>query len=176
MRIKIGKGKGVSKTLHLHKQAVVRKLLILGEGLTGFIILRWWWNIVSPVHLTPWCTRPASRDPQWSQNVGLLYVWTLNLWGSINYKHKNNNKRHVLYASNKMSSKQEVLRKKKQGTKKSMGKTILRGFKCCPIAKRHWCNNIFARHHNLLADNQNRWNGLEKHALDMYIQASGKRH
>lgn len=27
----------------------------------------------------PWCMRPYSRDPQWSQKVGLEYVCTLNL-------------------------------------------------------------------------------------------------
>lgn len=30
-------------------------------------------------HFIPWWMRPYSRDPQWSQKVGLPYVWILNL-------------------------------------------------------------------------------------------------
>lgn len=30
-------------------------------------------------HFIPWCMSPYSREPQWSQNVGLEYVCTLNL-------------------------------------------------------------------------------------------------
>lgn len=30
-------------------------------------------------HFIPWWMSPYSSDPQWSQNVGLEYVWILNL-------------------------------------------------------------------------------------------------
>ena len=33
---------------------------------------RWWTLILHSLHLTPWRSRPYRREPQWSQNVGLL--------------------------------------------------------------------------------------------------------
>lgn len=40
----------------------------------------------SLLHCRPCFTRPHSRDPQWSQNVGTLKLWTLNLWGMLMLK------------------------------------------------------------------------------------------
>lgn len=36
---------------------------------------------VLPSHFFPWCIRPYSKEPQWSQNVGLEYVWILKWCG-----------------------------------------------------------------------------------------------
>lgn len=48
------------------------------------------WNInpslYLPSHLNPWRNRPYSIEPQWSQNVGDIKVWSRNLWGTSTLK------------------------------------------------------------------------------------------
>ena len=48
---------------------------------SGTNVWHFLWTFISQHwHFRPWCMSPYKRDPQWSQNVGEVYVWMRNLW------------------------------------------------------------------------------------------------